>query len=44
VLPTQILSQNYFGETRLVNDCGDERECPEAFHKSNRRTEFVIVY
>ncbi|MCU0431332.1 MAG: OmpA family protein [Cytophagaceae bacterium] len=40
---SQIASQQYFGETRLVNDCNDERDCLESQHKSNRRTEFVIV-
>lgn len=32
-----------FGESRLVNECGDGIECSEAKHQENRRTEFVIA-
>ena len=32
-----------FGETGLVNDCGDDRKCAEQLHQLNRRTEFTII-
>lgn len=32
-----------FGETRLVNQCGDGVRCTEADHAKNRRSEFIIV-
>ncbi|TAI48554.1 OmpA family protein [Flagellimonas allohymeniacidonis] len=31
-----------FGETRLVNECGDGISCEEEKHQKNRRSEFVI--
>ena len=37
------LSQSYFGERNLVNDCGNDALCTEAQHQFNRRTEFEIV-
>lgn len=33
----------YYGESRLVNDCGDSVGCNESFHSLNRRTEFRVV-
>lgn len=30
------------GEELLVNDCGDNVDCPENSHQLNRRTEFII--
>ena len=36
------LSQSYFGERNLVNDCGNDALCTEAQHQFNRRTEFEI--
>ncbi|HKK88028.1 MAG TPA: OmpA family protein [Saprospiraceae bacterium] len=32
-----------FGETQLVNRCGNGVECSEAEHQKNRRTEFRII-
>ncbi|MDG1913439.1 MAG: OmpA family protein [Crocinitomix sp.] len=32
-----------FGETRLVNGCGDGVKCSKEEHQVNRRTEFIIV-
>ena len=32
-----------FGETKLVNECGDGVKCSEEKHQENRRTEFIIV-
>jgi len=32
-----------FGESRLVNECGDGVECTEEEHQANRRTEFEIT-
>jgi outer membrane protein OmpA-like peptidoglycan-associated protein len=31
-----------FGETRLLNKCGNTVECPEEDHAKNRRLEFNI--
>jgi len=32
-----------FGETRLLNSCGNNIKCSEAEHEINRRTEYVIT-
>lgn len=32
-----------YGETELVNDCGNGVNCSEKMHQENRRTEFKIV-
>lgn len=32
-----------YGESRLVNGCGNGVKCPEAMHRQNRRTEFKII-
>ncbi len=39
--PSRI-SQAYFGERNLVNDCGNDVICTEVQHQFNRRTEFEI--
>ncbi|PCE63527.1 OmpA family protein [Sediminicola luteus] len=31
-----------FGETQLINDCGNGANCPEDEHELNRRSEFII--
>ncbi len=36
------ISIDSFGETQLVNNCGDDKECAEDLHQLNRRTEFMI--
>jgi outer membrane protein OmpA-like peptidoglycan-associated protein/tetratricopeptide (TPR) repeat protein len=32
-----------YGETKLVNECGDGTKCPEEKHAVNRRTEFRLI-
>lgn len=32
-----------YGETRLINDCGNHSDCTEEEHLHNRRSEFIIV-
>lgn len=32
-----------FGESKLLNDCGNNKKCPEEKHAKNRRTEFKII-
>ncbi|MEN8811635.1 MAG: OmpA family protein, partial [Flavobacteriales bacterium] len=32
-----------FGESKLVNDCGDGIPCPEDKHLLNRRIEFTVL-
>ena len=36
------LTYQGYGETRLVNECSDGKECSEDEHQMNRRTEFMI--
>ena len=38
----RIIPKGY-GESKLVNDCGDDEKCRESQHQKNRRTEFTIV-
>lgn len=38
----RLIAKGY-GETRLVNHCGNGVSCSEAEHKQNRRTEFRII-
>ncbi len=37
------ISGKGFGETKLINDCTNEKECTDKERAINRRTEFVIV-
>jgi outer membrane protein OmpA-like peptidoglycan-associated protein/tetratricopeptide (TPR) repeat protein len=37
------ISQAYFGERNLVNNCGNDALCTEAQHQFNRRTEFELT-
>ena len=32
----------WFGEGKLVNDCGNDKPCPEPKHQLNRRSELVL--
>lgn len=32
-----------YGETLLINTCGNDIECSEEMHQANRRSEFVII-
>ena len=36
------ITKTRFGETKLVNQCGDSVTCDEIAHQRNRRTEFTI--
>jgi len=35
---------NNYGESKLINHCTDNIECPEDLHQVNRRTEFVLLF
>lgn len=37
------LKNRGYGETQLINDCGNNTPCTEAQHQINRRTEFIII-
>jgi outer membrane protein OmpA-like peptidoglycan-associated protein len=37
------LTTTYYGEDKLVNNCGDGIHCPENEHQYNRRTEFNVI-
>ncbi len=37
------LTARGFGETQLVNYCGNGIECTESEHQQNRRSEFIVV-
>lgn len=39
---TRMIAKGY-GETQLLNDCGNGVNCTEAQHQENRRTEFKIL-
>ena len=32
-----------YGETQLVNDCGNDSNCSEEDHQLNRRSEFIVI-
>ncbi|MHA7109011.1 OmpA family protein [Sunxiuqinia elliptica] len=38
IAPDRIIPHGY-GETQLLNECGNGVECPEEMHQANRRTE-----
>lgn len=38
----RLIAKGY-GESQLINDCDDSKECEESEHQINRRTEFQIV-
>ncbi len=40
--PDHVTAKGY-GESKLVNHCGDGVECTEEEHQANRRTEFRII-
>jgi outer membrane protein OmpA-like peptidoglycan-associated protein len=42
VKKTQIIAKGY-GETKLINRCKNNVECPEDLHQENRRTEVKIL-
>ncbi|RKN76927.1 OmpA family protein [Ulvibacterium marinum] len=37
------LSIEAYGENNLLNECDDNTYCPEAKHKINRRSEFIVI-
>ena len=41
--PDRIVSAKGFGESKLVNECGDGIDCSEAAHQLNRRSEFIVL-
>ncbi len=43
IAPERIASAEGFGETKLVNNCGDQQKCTEEEHQANRRSYFIIV-
>ena len=42
IRPDRMIAKGY-GETKLVNDCGNDVPCSEERHQKNRRTEFMIT-
>ena len=42
ITPARISAKGY-GESRLLNHCGNGVKCPDAEHEANRRTEFTII-
>ncbi|HQN57810.1 MAG TPA: OmpA family protein, partial [Saprospiraceae bacterium] len=42
IVPERIQAVGY-GETMLLNNCGNDVKCSEEEHQLNRRTEFKIV-
>ena len=42
IRPDRMVAKGY-GETKLMNDCGNDVPCSEARHQENRRTEFTIT-
>lgn len=40
---SRLVAKGY-GESRLLNRCGNDEECTEMEHEENRRTEFKILY
>ncbi len=39
---SKLISKGY-GESKLLNNCDDTRECSESQHQMNRRTEFKVL-
>ena len=37
------ISGKGFGETELINDCGNNSDCTEEQHQLNRRSEFIVI-
>ena len=42
-IPKSKITYKGYGETQLVNDCGNDADCSEEEHTQNRRTEFKIL-
>ncbi|WP_373493594.1 OmpA family protein [Aquiflexum sp.] len=41
-IPGNRVRVDWFGEEKLINDCGDGVPCPETKHQLNRRSELVL--
>ena len=37
------ISSKAYGESKLLNSCGDDEDCEEEMHQINRRTELRII-
>lgn len=42
-IPESRITTDHKGEKKLVNDCDDNKPCPEENHQLNRRTEFRLI-
>ena len=43
-LKTARMVMNNYGETQLLNECGDNVDCSDDLHQINRRTDFVLMF
>ena len=43
VAASRIRIREFYGESRLANDCRDDVDCTEEQHQANRRTEFRLI-
>jgi peptidoglycan-associated lipoprotein len=43
-LKTARMVMKNYGETQLLNECGDDVDCPDDLHQVNRRTDFVLMF
>ncbi|MCU0353292.1 MAG: OmpA family protein [Cytophagales bacterium] len=43
VSASRIRMREFYGESRLANDCRDDVNCSEEQHQANRRTEFRLI-
>ncbi|SMD44949.1 Outer membrane protein OmpA [Aquiflexum balticum DSM 16537] len=41
-IPKERVRLEWFGEEKIINDCGDGIPCPETEHQLNRRSELVL--
>lgn len=41
-IPKERVRLEWFGEEKIINDCGDGVPCPEKDHQLNRRSELVL--
>jgi outer membrane protein OmpA-like peptidoglycan-associated protein len=42
IAPERLIAKGY-GETKLLNDCGNGVKCTEEEHQRNRRTTFRVI-
>jgi len=42
-ITAERLTSKGYGETQLVNDCGNDSNCKKSEYQLNRRSEFIIV-